>query len=69
MADGNLDFKRDVIQTNTRTGEHLIVEALCCAHCHATTFKIYYVKGLPQALLYCTRCRVSYLNHEGGNND
>jgi len=59
---GGLTLKRDVIQTNTRNGAHLIVEAVSCAHCHATTFKIFYVKGLPQALLYCTRCRVSYVD-------
>ena len=60
MSNGGLTLKRDVLQTNTRHGDHLIVEALGCSHCEGTTFKIYYVKGIPEALLYCTRCRVSY---------
>jgi len=69
MTDGGLTFKRDVINTNTRNGEHHIVEALSCGYCHSTTWKVVYYKGLAHAFLYCTRCRTTFVNEIGGNND
>jgi len=65
-----LTLKHDVIYTDTRNGKNLIVEMLVCGHCQGQTFKLYYPRGVNHCHLYCTRCRVSFINlQEGGNDD
>jgi len=64
-----LTLKRDAIEMDTNGRTTLIVDILCCTHCDSQTFKIYYPKGDSYAHLYCTRCRVVFVDHKGGTND